>query len=449
MTASADRRWAAQLQRLLSDLPAREQAALVAERVAAALDVDSPIEPSSRRARSAEGGHDPASWPTPPGGWADPRLVGHVHERAATPQDRKRRGAWYTPASVVTGLTAAALARGDAEPAPDLIIDPTCGGGAFLLAALDLLERQGVRPAEAVGRVRGLDLDETAVEVTRWAVLLWLWARVPAGVERHEAMASIDIRLGDALAGLPASWTDGPVAVVGNPPFASPLKAGAMPERAVALRQERHELLGPYADLGALHLLHAVESVAAGSTVALVQPQSVLSGRDTAGLRDWCDERGWLRGLWAARTNLFDAGIRPCAPILHLRPDPEPALGSARPVALFHGPNVTARGHRPLDDWGPLAADALGAPRLPELSGETLGSLATATAGFRDEHYALAAACQEWEGDDTGPPPGGSEARVVTVGSVDPLWVDWGVRPYRFGGRCSRSTTGRHRTAPP
>lgn len=461
MTASADRRWAVRLCRLLSDVPVRDQAVLVADRVADALGVPSPVDAAVSRVDTGALGE----WPAPPAGWADPRLLGHLHEQAASPEDRKRRGAWYTPPSVVRGITAEALRFGAADDGSQSIIDPTCGGGAFLLAALDHLEAAGVEPAQAVRRVKGLDLDAAAVEVSRWAVMLWLMARVACGPEREAALAAIEIRRGDALTGLPGAWIEAPVAVVGNPPFASPLKAGAMPETAAEFRRQRTDLLGPYADLGAVHLLHAIESVAPGSTVALVQPQSVLAGRDTAGLRDWCNERGWLRGLWAARDALFDAGIRPCAPILHLGSTGDRADGPAASVtpvravrtlvagpptvALFDGADVEARGERPLEEWAPLAADALGAPRLPALAGETLERLATATAGFRDEHYALVAACREWDDDGPGPAAGADAARVITVGSVDPLQTDWGVSPYRFGGEVRlRPVVDRRHLAP-
>jgi hypothetical protein len=129
-----------------------------------------------------------------------------------------------------------------------------------------------------------------------------------------------------------------------------------------------------------------------------------------------------------------------------------------RPVTIAFGPEVTVRGACSLRPWGHLGADALGAPGLPPMSGR-LGELAPATAGFRDEHYGLLAACRESDPTDDGPLAGeagpgggladvsggpageaggetvGRFARLVTVGSVDPLSVRWGHAPIRFGGR--------------
>ncbi|MGB5757458.1 MAG: hypothetical protein WBM50_11120, partial [Acidimicrobiales bacterium] len=57
-------------------------------------------------------------------------------------------------------------------------------------------------------------------------------------------------------------------------------------------------------------------------------------------------------------------------------------------------------------------------------------SLATATAGFRDEYYGLVAACAEWNGA-----VGQEPNRLVTVGAVEPLAVKWGAEQSTFGRR--------------
>jgi hypothetical protein len=305
------------------------------------------------------------------------------------------------------------------------VVDPTCGGGAFLLAGLDRLVELGVEPEEAIGRVAGMDLDPTAVEVSRWAIQLWAGPRLGWDRARDLATAGLDVRLGDALADWPGSWREGPSLIVGNPPFASPLKKGAVPAAAAHYRLDRADLLGPYADLGAIHLLHAVDRAGPGSTVALVQPQSILSGRDTEPMRDHFDQAAPLRALWVAREKVFDAGVRTCAPVL--------SVGGPRPdaVGLHRGPTVDAAGSTPTRRWGAAAADALGAPRLEVREDRRLGELVTATAGFRDEHYGLVAACREAA---TRSSNGGPTGRVVTVGSVDPLELAWGQRAFRFGG---------------
>lgn len=366
--------------------------------------------------------------PEPPDGWANPWLPGLVHEQAVSAEDRGARGAWYTPEPVVRGLVR--LATNDPSTVPDFAADPTCGGGAFLLAALDRYVVLGVPVEQALTRVAGMDIDADAVTVSRWSIELWAALN---GVPQERVHT--DITRGDALAGHPTHWP--PVRlVVGNPPFATPLRTGAVPPEVAAFRSGREELLGPYTDLAAMHLLAAVERCEPGSIVALVLPQSVLAVRDSGPLRSHCDEVAPLHALWAAREPVFDAGVRACAAIL--KP------GSERPgrVRLAAGPEVTEVGQSPQADpqiassWSACAAQALGAPELPAVlrgsitADDRLGSLVTATAGFRDEYYGLVAACEEWTGE-----VGAEPNHLLTVGGVEPLASRWGQDRCRFGGK--------------
>lgn len=389
----------------------------------------------------------------PPDGWADPWLPGVVHEQAVTPERRTARGAWYTPRSVVEGLVR--LAVPDDGPLPEFVADPTCGGGAFLLATLDLLVGRGLDPEEALTRVGGQDIDPDAVAVTRLTLASWAAARGvgdrqdvgDVGAATVERVVEEAVAIGDALVQYPERWPTTAV-IIGNPPFGTPLRTGFVADIVAHFRQGREHLLGPYADLAAVHLVAAVERSGPGSTVALVLPQSVLAGRDTAGLRSHCASAAPLRGLWAAREAVFDAGIRACAVVL------APGAPAAPSVTLATGPDVsvvpdvsaspeaTSTAAPPDGDgqtpWAALAVTALGGPTLPpgmrRLSDKAprLGELISATAGFRDEYYGLVAACREGE-DNRGVDGGEAPNRLVTVGSIEPLATVWGVETIKFG----------------
>ena len=246
-------------------------------------------------------------------------------------------------------------------------------------------------------------------------------------------MADI-VQVADALTvEHPATWPDHRL-VIGNPPFATPLKSAkgrSLPEAAERYRSAHRDELGQYADLAAIHLHRAVDTATPGSPVMLIMPQSVLSSRDVAGLRGRIASESTTLAMWAARDAVFDAGVRACAPVV--------AVGERAgvPVTLATGRRVEITeqltpGSGGLDDWATIAARSLGAPNLPRAvlrPADTLGDLCTATAGFRDEYYGLVQAAAEWEG--TGSPPN----RLVTVGSVDPLATRWGAGTTRLGGR--------------
>ena len=366
----------------------------------------------------------------PPRGWADPWLPGLVHEQAVTASVRRNRGAWYTPPSLVRGLVRLVDAATDMPP---FAVDPTCGGGAFLLAMLDHWVDRGVAPEEALTRIAGFDIDPDAVAVCRLSIDLWAAVR---GVAADGSMSADIVRVADALSVDPAdSWPDRRL-VIGNPPFATPLKSAnsGLPEAAEAYRTAHRDDLGQYADLAAIHLHRAVHAATTGSVVALVMPQSVLSSRDVAGLRRRIATESTTAAMWAAREAVFDAGVRACAPVI--------VVGGSRTgsVALATGPEAGITGRVPagddegdgVDRWAELASRSLGAPALPAAvlaPSTTLADLCTATAGFRDEYYGLVAAAAEWE--DAGPPPN----RLATVGSVDPFSTRWGNGSTRLGGR--------------
>ncbi len=348
----------------------------------------------------------------PPGGWLNPWLIGLVHEQAAHTVDRKRRGAWYTPRPLVCGLVRAAFDV-FGSPLPARVLDPTCGGGAFLLAALDELVARGLDPADALRRVRGSDIDSGAVAASRHS--LAAWASLRGVIEYDPALAVVEL---DALIG--SAFAEPPDLVVGNPPFASPLRTGAIPEVAASYRLANDEVLGPYADLASMHLHRALSSVFEGSVVSLVLPQSTLSSRDVASLRSYCENTAALKSAWATDAFVFDAGVRVWAPTFKVGGAQAEVVVSAEPDPVVIGP-------RPYEGWGPLVADALGAPpiALPGTAG-TLASIATATAGFRDEYYGLAAACID------GPI---HRVKLVTVGAIDPLYCSWETRPIKFASQ--------------
>lgn len=320
-----------------------------------------------------------------------------ANELAASPQDRADRGAWYTPRAVAELITARAFGLG----VPAFIVDPTCGGGAFLLAALDALVARGVAPTEAVGRVAGLDIDLQAVATAREVVQMWAAGH---GVARVEPL----IEVADALTEWPKEWP-APELVLGNPPFASPLRAtksrssAELPQAAAAFRQQHRTELGPYADLAAMHLLNAAHRVHPEvGRLVMVLPQSMLAGRDAAPLRDWLSRESPLEDLWISGEKLFDANVRVFAPVL------------ARSASASS------------QTWTEAAATEMGVPD-PAMTSMTalLGSMCEATAGFRDEYYGMAAACVEGDADD-------ARCRLATVGSIEPLEVLWGDVPTRF-----------------
>lgn len=350
----------------VSETEAVLAAAFAARCVARGLEVDNRL----RLARAGDG--RAASDPAPE--WS----LGELHEHLVVGEERTARGAWYTPAWLAAELVSRVI------DGPVEVLDPTCGGGAFLLAAADRLRQLGAAPAQIVGELLlGVDIDPLAVAVTE--AELWLWSAA-AG---EPTVAGDRLRVADAL------LTELPRcdAVVGNPPFLGQLKRTTAidPGRRRALVARFGTAVRPYTDLATLFLLHAVGAVRPGGRVVLVQPQSVLAGRDAEAVRVAVDARARLADCWFGDEETFDAGVRVCAPVLDVGPT------DGTPIHRNH--------------WTATLLAAKGVPSTAATGTEVLAERAEVAAGFRDEYYGLVGHVAE----------GGDGPRLVTAGSIDPL----------------------------
>ena len=116
-----------------------------------------------------------------------------AYERSVPVEVRRAAGVHYTPAVIaedLCGISFGALGR-----IPRSVVDPSCGGGAFLLAVADRLAAEGVPPDEVVTeRVSGVDTDQAAVGVARRALSDWAGGRgARVGVDQ------VRIHQGDGL----------------------------------------------------------------------------------------------------------------------------------------------------------------------------------------------------------------------------------------------------------
>ncbi len=392
----------------------------------------------------------------PPPAVPAPDVVGRCYELLLTDRARRAEGSHYTPATVADRLCAIALGgrRGALGPfgtsllgARPTVCDPSCGGGAFLLAAARALHASGLPRARVVSElVWGLDRDPAAVAVSELALVLW------SGTTPGEHLGVADtLTAGDEA--WPAAPPAGFDAVVGNPPFQNQRERASARTAAdhAALRARYGDAVGPYADTAALFLLAAMGLARPGGRVVLVQPQSTLSSRDAAAVRRAVLGRATLEGLWVAGEPVFGAATLVCAPVLRVAgstgaapalgaaPAPAPVPASAT-VALWAGRSV--RPVRPaavsVEDlgrwptWSPLAATTGGTPEVDLDAGPgRLGDHAGATAGFRDQFYGLAGvAVDRRDADDERLLP-----RLVTCGLLDAGWCAWGERAARFARR--------------
>ena len=288
------------------------------------------------------------------------------------------QGAWYTPDHLVVLIVDAVVES--LSPAPRgrrlRLVDPACGDGRFLVAAVQRLRRAGTEL-----EVVGVDIDPDAVETTRRAL----------------ATLAVDHRVvcADALTIDWSTWGTFDV-VIGNPPFLSQMAAATTRGGA----SERSG--GPYADAAVEFVALAGEIVAPDSgRVAYVLPQSLLSARDAATVRADYDARATLRWSWWTGERVFDAQVLTCAVLFE-----------------FGVPTSSPR------SWARVITDRRGVPEMPDRlqTDGTLGDRCRLNANFRDEYYGMVPAV----GDHAHGP------RLITSGLIDPGRCWWGERAITF-----------------
>jgi tRNA1(Val) A37 N6-methylase TrmN6 len=247
-----------------------------------------------------------------------PDLPGLVYERlrAANRGERRATAVYYTPPHLVDFTVERALAplcAGDPRARPVRVLDPACGGGAFLLAALARIEqRVGVRRRLDILRrcLTGIDIDPQAVAVCRLALAL----AVPEATAEDLARA---VRVGDALSieSAPAAAFD---AVITNPPW------GQKRFRLGAEERRRHREAFVSArgaiDPAALFVERAHSLLAPGGRWGMVLPDVILL-KNHEPLRHFLLERSAIE--WVAHAGRAFPGVnldavvmvgRACAP---------------------------------------------------------------------------------------------------------------------------------------
>ncbi len=314
--------------------------------------------------------------------------MGGAYAPGVAVDERKRLGAWYTPPALVDLVVDATIderwvgARGPVVR----VLDPACGDGRFLRAAIDALRDAGAPLVDALG----VDIDPQAVDAARRSC-------PDAAIVEADALGDVWARLGSTTA-------DGFDLIVGNPPFLSQLATSTA--RGGASRHGG----GPYADAAVEFLALASHLVdPRGGRVGFVLPQSLLSARDAADVRRSIDARASL--IWSSWTGErdFDAQVVTCA------------------LAFEFGAGGSGSG-----SWASVVTDRLGVPPVPtalDASSGVLGDRAWLNANFRDEYYGMIPAVGD---HDSGPP-------LVTSGVIDPGRCHWGERDIRFAKRTFRA----------
>ena len=222
----------------------------------------------------------------------DPSILGRLYESHMEPGEgkskqspRRQSGAFYTPPYIAEFLVRSAvdgLKVGWGTEIPS-VLDPACGGGAFLLAAFDELRERypDEDPREiAVEHLYGIDSDEKGVHVARLSV--WLKAGL---TKRDWNSLEENIRAGDSLRefakGSEKKWE----IVVANPPYRH-VKRGISQNLQEFCRTNYRSATGQW-DLAAPFVEMTLDSLLVpGGTCGFIVPSPLLLAENYQPVRE-------------------------------------------------------------------------------------------------------------------------------------------------------------------
>ena len=201
----------------------------------------------------------------------------------ATENDyRKKLAMFFTPPSLTKGLLDD-LAEQGVDFSCQTLLDPACGGAAFLspiaLRMREALLRMSVSPLKVLQHIEshlyGMEMDATLCELSKQFLCMALYSEI----EKTGYLPEFRVHQADSLTKLVPMFETIDV-VVCNPPYRK-----MVADEFKHLREAFGDVIEGQPNLYGLFICLCVRLIRKGGYAALVTPTSFLSGRDFSKLR--------------------------------------------------------------------------------------------------------------------------------------------------------------------
>lgn len=209
----------------------------------------------------------------------------------------------YTPPALVRLILEEALSweRLDTLMAGEgVILDPACGSGVFLVEAYKRLvlhwrfrngwSRPGTEDLRLLLlRVRGIDVEEGAIELAAFSLCLSLCdalepEEIRCSIKLFPQLAGQTLHRGCFFEAMEQRLVRAPIcAIVGNPPFTSNMPTHGA-RRSLAAYKAAHGALGDQ-QLAYLFLHASMEALESGGMLAMIEPAGLLYNRHAQAFR--------------------------------------------------------------------------------------------------------------------------------------------------------------------
>jgi hypothetical protein len=217
--------------------------------------------------------------------------------------------------------------------------------------------------------------------------------------------------------------------ILGNPPFLNRLENLTRGEDShrLALQAKFNKAGKGYVNYASLFLLESSRLIRIKGFLTLIQPESLLATKDSNSTRRYLASNGNMLHLWLALENVFEANVRTCAPVWQrgLVQDLKVERSSGLLGKVEDGVELPEN-FSETATWSFLISDLLGVPRTSKFASQgSLSELGTCLSGdFIGNFYDLSEFVIDEQLTDN--------ARLMTVGLVDPLISRWGKKTTKF-----------------
>lgn len=297
--------------------------------------------------------------------------------------------------------------------------------------------------------IYGIDVDETAIALTRLSLHLKLLEEKPPPdfvlPDLAQNLVCADALLGlDWAAAFPAAAQAGGFdGVLGNPPYIDAEQMSAMAAGWRRACTQRYRCARGNWDLFCVFIERSLELCCPGGMTSLVVPNKLRSAGYAAAVRSLLTENSQLVALRDyAQVAVFQAAVYPLVYVARRKAGCKPGAGSQEKKQDCVSPPVPYEVMETLTEvrrrrWLYAKGEAWWLGDLPQGGGlmarlqqlPTLGQIASVRgAATVAEAYAL----QRWISNQ--PMPAAGDLRLVNSGTIDPYRLRWGDRPLRYLG---------------
>lgn len=379
-----------------------------------------------------------------------------VRARNGKPQTQKHTGSYYTPTAIVNNMIHGVLRHlpTRSHSTPITILDPACGGGAFLLAAYQQLLQCQPYPLSYEQRKElllnsffGVDIDPQAIAVTKLSLYLQLLIGEAKPCTTPLPDLSQNIVCGNAIMGL--DWSEAfPVAtkaggfdvVVGNPPYLdSEWMTVALPEWRRYCAHHYQTAVGNW-DLFCVFIEKGLELCRQEGLMSFVVPNKLASAAYAAETRSLLTRDNQLLSIHDySQASAFSVAVYPLVVTVQKTVSQCPAPVEFSIMQMSDRHPIVERLH-PLDYA--LYADHPQKPWLIPTLHHTIDWLTQLSHQFPPladvaqvtgaatvaEAYAMRSLLQNQ------PTPQAGDLRMVNSGTLDRYRWLWGEKPLRYLG---------------